>query len=242
MQVQCSSNLRQFGIADQMYMNTYKDWHLPAFWGQNYRFNRTWPCFYEFRKTLAMPMPGNANANAYVDPKWRCPLVDVRGTNDQVYDAATNTSFWPMNYSYGMNVEGIDEAQYIATFPETADVVSCPWIRQPVSAPTDPASLHAFRRAQVKRPTEKLFIADAIWIIINEQGSGITPGWQGGPSNYDVIGESPNKPNSNRTIAWRHKGLCNVLFFDGHVEAVRKDQIFNKDQNVANHRLWKVMQ
>src|SRR5437870_11680344 len=38
-QLQCASNLRQFGIADQMYMNTYRDWHLPAYWGKNSQYN-----------------------------------------------------------------------------------------------------------------------------------------------------------------------------------------------------------
>src|SRR6058998_3820638 len=59
-QLQCASNLRQFGIADQMYMNVYRDWHLPAFLGKNYVFNRTWPMFYEFRKALNMPIPNPA--------------------------------------------------------------------------------------------------------------------------------------------------------------------------------------
>jgi len=39
--VQCASSLRQFGVADAMYMNAYKDWHLPAFWGDDYLYNRT---------------------------------------------------------------------------------------------------------------------------------------------------------------------------------------------------------
>src|SRR5437762_11507765 len=83
MQLQCASNLRQFGIADQMYMNRYRDWHLPAYWGLNYQYNRTWPGFYEFRKTLSMTTPNPSmfavgspeytaanNALAYVEPKW----------------------------------------------------------------------------------------------------------------------------------------------------------------------------
>src|SRR5438552_459314 len=106
-QIQCSSNLRQFGIADQMYMNVYRDWHLPAFLGKNYLFNRTWPMFYEFRRALSIPIPDPAvtpNAVAYVPIKWRCPLADIRGVNDVAYDASTQTEYWPMNYSYGMNV------------------------------------------------------------------------------------------------------------------------------------------
>jgi prepilin-type N-terminal cleavage/methylation domain-containing protein/prepilin-type processing-associated H-X9-DG protein len=267
LQVQCASNLRQFGIADQMYLNSYRDWHLPAFVGKNYTFNNTWPKFHEFRKALAMPIPNpgmfpnpspeftkSSNSVAYVEPKWRCPAsVDVRGTADHIIDPSTGADLWPMNYSYGMNVEGIEENNCApgGTYPYTPapplvggyDVADCPQIFLPTTGANPGSySVHAFSRRQVRRPSEKLFIADAVWIIINEQGSGITPGWRGGPSNYDVVGESVNKPNSNRTIAWRHKGLCNILFFDGHVEGLRKDAIFDKQNNVANHRLWMALQ
>jgi prepilin-type processing-associated H-X9-DG protein len=194
--------------------------------------------------------PQSANAVAYVEPKWLCPLTGIRGSavGTAIMEPQTKTFVMPMNYSYGMNVEGIDDAQYIATFPQQSDVVNFPWIRQPAApaTATDAASLHAFKRSKVKRPTEKLFMADAMWIIINTIGVSDTPGWAGGPSNYDTIRES-NRTSAQRSIAWRHRGgLANVLFFDGHVEALRKDQIYNKDQTTgtitANPRLWKVLQ
>ena len=31
-QIQCASNLRQFGIGDEMYINDNHGWHMPAFW------------------------------------------------------------------------------------------------------------------------------------------------------------------------------------------------------------------
>jgi prepilin-type processing-associated H-X9-DG protein/prepilin-type N-terminal cleavage/methylation domain-containing protein len=248
-QLQCASNLRQFGIADQMYMNSYRDWHLPAYWGQDYKYNRTWPSFYVFRKALAMPILNESttfglNNRAYVERKWYCPKAN-RGIADTT-DPDTSITYVPMNYSYGMNVEGIDDDQYITTLPAQSDVVNFPWIKQPSAAPTDAASLHVFKRTQVRHPSEKLFIADAVWIIINTLGVTNTPGWGGKPANYDTIGES-SQAYAQRTIAWRHKGgLANVLFFDGHVEALRKDQIYDKDQTTgtitANAKLWKVLQ
>jgi len=33
---------------------------------------------------------------------------------------------------------------------------------------------------------------------------------------------------------WRHRGRANVAFFDGHVEALRKDEI-------TNDKLWDVL-
>jgi len=253
-QLQCASNLRQFGIADQMYMNAYRDWHLPAFWGDNYNYNRTWPGYYVFRKALSMPVPNEkttfgVNNRCYVEKKWYCPLAN-RGLTVGV-DPETGIQYVPLNYSYGMNVEGIDEDQYIATLPLQADIVNFPQIQQPHAA-TTPAdtigvnSIHAFRRNQVRHPAEKLFIADAMWIIINVSGSGISPGWQGKISAYSVTREDSGQNssyNTQRTTAWRHKGeVANVLFFDGHVEGLRKDQIYDARNNLSNDRLWKILQ
>src|SRR5207244_2990873 len=105
-------------------------------------------------------------------------------------------------------------------------------------------SLHAFKRKNVKRPDEKLFIVDAMWIIVNEPGSGPNPGWLGQVTNYDLAKEWTTA-NTQRTTAWRHAGSANVLFFDGHVDNLRKEQIYSKDNTgniIGNDRLWKVWQ
>src|SRR4051812_43012904 len=110
---QCASNLRQFGIADQMYLNTYRDWHLPAFWGAAYQYNQTWPAYEVFRKAMGMPILdenttfGKNNRAYVVKGKWYCPAAN-RGITDST-DPATGITYTPMNYSYGMNVEGIGE-------------------------------------------------------------------------------------------------------------------------------------
>jgi prepilin-type processing-associated H-X9-DG protein len=89
---------------------------------------------------------------------------------------------------------------------------------------------------------------DAQWIFVNQTGSGIYPGTRGGISNYDQTRESTatnSSPyNTGRETVWRHRGAANVCFFDGHVELLRKTQIYNLDPAgniVANDRLWKVM-
>src|SRR6185503_19618247 len=86
-------------------------------------------------------------------------------------------------------------------------------------------SFHGFRNSQVRRPADKIFLADAMYFWINEWGSGVNPGWQGKISNYDITKETTHTSypggNTERTVAWRHKKrLANVCFFDGHVEAV----------------------
>src|SRR5437868_7556910 len=55
--VQCASNLRQFANADAMYVNAYKGWHMPAWWGpETGNYARHWAGLYEFRKALGMPI------------------------------------------------------------------------------------------------------------------------------------------------------------------------------------------
>src|SRR6059036_2178942 len=59
--LQCQSMLRQFGVADQMYLNIYKNWHLPGYWtsssttyGDDKPTNRCWPGINEFRRALGI--------------------------------------------------------------------------------------------------------------------------------------------------------------------------------------------
>jgi prepilin-type processing-associated H-X9-DG protein len=51
--------------------------------------------------------------------------------------------------------------------------------------------------------------------------------------------------DANKMTVWRHRGYANVAFFDGHVAALRKDEIYARDgagNIVANTNLWKVLQ
>jgi prepilin-type processing-associated H-X9-DG protein len=102
--------------------------------------------------------------------------------------------------------------------------------------------------------------ADAMWFALNIYGSGIPTGWDGtqtGGSDYDNTKEhtnaNPGNPpidygngtyNSERTIAWRHRGGAMVCFFDGHVAYLRKDEIYKPGPNntkLPNYALWNVM-
>src|SRR5689334_3710861 len=85
----------------------------------------------------------------------------------------------------------------------------------------------------------KTWLADALGLAINELGSGVSPGWKGRISNYDLTHESTGtgslasggQYDTTRTIAWRHRGGANVCFFDGHVAWLRKDEIYNPNGN-----------
>jgi prepilin-type processing-associated H-X9-DG protein/prepilin-type N-terminal cleavage/methylation domain-containing protein len=270
--VRCASNLRQFAQADEVYVNETKGWHLPGFWDNNptltgiankgYQYNRTWPGIFTFRRYLDMPVTDEAvatgkNQRCYVDrAKWYCPTMNKDfAPNNEVYEPTVNTWFLPMNYSYGMNVTGIDEdnAAHGST-PDNPKGGATPNGSQDNPAPIQVTKgFHGYNRSQVKRPSEKLMFVDAYsQALVNVWGSGVFPGWNGKVSNYDDVfersgaGTLPDgRPyDSTRMTAWRHRNGANVCYFDGHVQWLHKDFIYTHDSagNPApNWGLWDVM-
>ena len=51
-QLRCASILRQFLVADQMYLNDSKDFHLPAFLGNKAEASNIWTANVHFRRAL----------------------------------------------------------------------------------------------------------------------------------------------------------------------------------------------
>jgi prepilin-type N-terminal cleavage/methylation domain-containing protein/prepilin-type processing-associated H-X9-DG protein len=246
---QCASNLHQFFLADLQYVNDTKGWHLPGYWG-TYQFNRVWTGIDQFREGVANPIldrnatTGNsATVFCYVQKKWYCPLAQ-RGFTAGVLSSETGMTLYPMNYSTGMNVEGVD-SDYSSIYPAAWDSTNAPH-----ADPTLPnnSAFHGYKDSMVHRPAEKLMFADASWIVLNETGSGPqTLRSDGKISNYDLTGDRTSSGNYDvsRTTAWRHQDYANVCFFDGHVQGLRKDEIYSHDSAgniVGNDALWKVMQ
>jgi prepilin-type processing-associated H-X9-DG protein/prepilin-type N-terminal cleavage/methylation domain-containing protein len=258
--VQCQSSLRQFAVANQAYLNVSKDWNLPATWDGPKAFygeplNYSWSGVPDFRKMLAMrimdentekytggPLDGKQVSLSFLVRKWFCPTSQLRGFNAEGVFAGVS---YQANYSYGMNVEGIDTGASL-------DAVRAPWATPTIAPPAPNAHLRwqAYKRRQVRRPADKLIFVDAMFPMVNVWGSGVYPGWNGKHSSYDVMGERTSTGTTNgkawdaqRTTAWRHEGGANVAFFDGHVAWLRKDEIYRVEngQIVANDRLWKVM-
>ena len=110
----CASNLRQFFMADEMYrISSSKSWHIPAFWAANpavsphYQYNRIYGGIEEFRKALNQMISKDAVRQTYVTSEWMCQTV-VREMVGGI-DSSTGQMVYPPHYSYGMNVQGIDE-------------------------------------------------------------------------------------------------------------------------------------
>jgi prepilin-type processing-associated H-X9-DG protein/prepilin-type N-terminal cleavage/methylation domain-containing protein len=269
-QIKCASILRQFLVADQMYLNDSNGFHLPAFIGNKAEAGNMWTANVHFRRALNLPAielndvqaspppgapftPGTNYFAGYVTQDWLCPEVtrldqSVAGKGEQLF---------PPQPHYGMNVEGISADPSLVPQPT-------PW-----AVPEDPAlggkpgsACFAYKRAQVRRPSEKLRFADAVTVaagtgsgpgMIDKSGSGAFPGTDGKVSNYDQVqerigaGTLPDGAayNAGRMTVWRHRGRANVAFFDGHCESLGKDEIYSRDATgkiVTNDKLWVVLQ
>jgi len=278
---ECMSNLRQFAIADQMYVQTF-GWHMPGWWNKTgatapgpwaySAYNRYWAGLPEFRKALGMPVldgepdPGGTNFpvifNCYVTTKWFCKDALRVAENTSPTDPVTHQAYFPMHFSYGMNVMGVDIPSSVSGggLSPATETGSYPDVWNTLATQADPRIkpidkiFHGFRPSQVRRPADKIFFADAMYMVINTYGvggiNGVYPGWHNAKSNYDLTKEitandsGPSNFNTQRTIAWRHKGGANVVFFDGHGEWRRKDTLYLKDASgniIRNDTIWNVM-
>ena len=270
-QIKCAAILQQFLRADQMYLNDCKDFHLPAFLG-NREASNMWTANLHFRRSLglpilnanevqALPPPGTSGTffAAYVTEGFVCP--QAARLLDRVVQNDKGQRLFPPQPQYGMNVEGISADPNLVNNPT-------PW-----AVPDDPAlgskqglGCFGYRRAQVRRPAEKVRFADAMTVnplppsslvlgpgVIDKSGSGVFPGTNGKISNYDQVQERVGAGplpgggayNAGRMTAWRHRGGANVAFFDGHCAWLRKDEIYARDHTgmiVTNDKLWVVLQ
>lgn len=253
---QCLSNLRQFAFADQMYLNDWKDWHIPALQDAgstlSSSYSRCWAANVAVRRHLLQPIidastptsPASlvpaSYATHYLMPNLLCPSVTT--------NAWIHRDGWELRSpvgSIGMNITGVD-VTLDANHAEQ-DGITDP-SETPQALPSGPigAGFHGYKRSQVKRPSEKLMFCDALSVLVNITGSGNAPGTpllsDGKERDYDVIKERTGsgtlpdgrKFDADRNIAWRHNDYANIVFFDGHAESRRKEDIRQ------NARLWVV--
>ena len=256
-QIKCASILRQFLVADQMYLNEC-DFHLPAFLGNTTEASNMWSANVHFRRAVnqrtfeanevqSPPPPGATPGTmwfaGYVTKDFVCP--QAARLLDRVVQNDKGQQLFPPQPQYGMNVEGISADPNLVNNPTH-------W-----AVPDDPAlgskrgsGFFGYKRSKVKRPAEKARFADAMTVnpkppsslvlgpgVIDKSGSGAFPGTNGKISNYDQVQEYVNagtlpsgaEYDATRMTVWRHKGGANVAFFDGHCAWLRKDEIYARD-------------
>jgi prepilin-type processing-associated H-X9-DG protein/prepilin-type N-terminal cleavage/methylation domain-containing protein len=200
----CASALRQYALANQLYLNEHHDWYLPVKWGFDPNPPPPWP-----PPPAGLPPPTIATLHWQANPAFRRAIGQKLGQTRLPYglvcpkavlaiNGATKAGYEPAR-SYGYNSTGIG------------------WYTGPTIYYT------GLKRRQVHSPATKLMFADATDWTINESAS----------ARYETLGEvfGPPVPVPQTGItAYRHERGANVAFFDGHVEWLPKKSIIKNDR------------
>jgi prepilin-type N-terminal cleavage/methylation domain-containing protein len=193
-QLQCLSNLRQIGVANQLYQQEFSEWNLPAFWGWSEP-GTGWtqgnppplPANETYHTWANVPLVweviGGVKRNSRFVKKILCPdAVLARSDGNELIG-------FGIGLSYNMNHTGLPG--------------------YPLSLAPD--YFNAWKRSQVRSPGEKIQFVDAIGAVSIGGTPNCTlryflPTW----------GEVHYPPDHSDIVCYRHhRGAC-VLYFDGH--------------------------
>ncbi len=234
----CISNLRQLGIAFEMYLHAHNGIYPPAYWqapaghpqaGVNFRWQRL------LKKYVGGHVLGDdtthsdasqSRPNTFANNVFRCP--EIGASRSQI--PGKNRGDFEREGSYGYNwmtfgcpITGekwdqtISDKQYRRKFPVTSSMIAAPSRTIMVAdafgectKSNPPTTLHAY----TVDPPCKLATA----------GMSGTNGW----GRSQGAGPVPNPPDP------RHDGKFNALFADGHVESLTLRQAgFSSDDPTA---------
>jgi prepilin-type N-terminal cleavage/methylation domain-containing protein/prepilin-type processing-associated H-X9-DG protein len=216
----CANNVKTIGVADQIYAQESRDWHVPALNGLSPS-NPIW-----FQNSLfvnIMAMKGRRNTEqqqgyyAQTLPKeYKCPS-DKRSIDKGLNKQGNVIS----GTSYGMNEMTIRPAPGQGWYYYLG---------------TTPGACHALRMTQVVNPAAKFFFMDAQWFVVYRDAANYLLYWD---KYKDMMG----------AYAWdapsyRHSEGCNMLYYDGHSAFLRKQEVFKlaagrvKEQLAANNVMW----
>jgi prepilin-type N-terminal cleavage/methylation domain-containing protein len=195
-QLQCLSNLRQLGIANQIYLQEFSDWELPAHWGWS---------------------PAGVGWN-----QGNPPVIPASGP----YLTWANTpTVWQVlagvkrNSRFTSRILCPDASLALADGNDVIGFgIGMSYNMNNTNLPGYPSRLapdyfNSWRRNQVRSPAEKIQFVDAIGAVSiggspNPTMRYFLPTW----------GEVHYPPDHSNIVAYRHrKGAC-VLFFDAHAE------------------------
>jgi len=193
----CLGNLRQIGIAHQLYLHDFGAYAVFFDRSPGNLTNRFWP---ERLQTYAQ--------SAWSDPHYRCPGNQRTNTPAELRQ---NEWVFPQG-SYDMNFQGTDPAGS-PLGPGAASFAG--FLVSPVPV----------REAQVLVPSDLFLVGDALLPVgIVLSGHFSFPHHQrllrstGSPSPYERMRSRENR---------RHGGRFQVVFADGHVERLRHDHLFS---------------
>jgi prepilin-type processing-associated H-X9-DG protein len=189
-ELSCLNNLRQLGLANQMYANDNGGWYVPV-----YNFGSTdasgnvipgirWPETPAYCSYLGVKVDQTSTPNW--TPYWRRGLLCGMAVRAQQEAGAIGVSgrdsaeYGWIYLAYGYNYSGKPYGQLTPTYIEPP----------------------AFKFGQIKSAANKVWFADSISLFIH----------------YGSSNKYQNEFTPGATIAYRHNNGANVMFADGHGE------------------------
>jgi prepilin-type N-terminal cleavage/methylation domain-containing protein/prepilin-type processing-associated H-X9-DG protein len=247
--VQCASAMRQFGQANAIYVNEQKGWCVPVKTEANSNTNKplygtlsylAWYHNEPMRRNLGMPFPpitqtgagGTYSTNDWVE-NWIDGLLCPESAVSRELKKGTIT------HSYGWN-------------RTTLGHIDDPQNTRKLSAAFN-AGLFV-KISQVRRSSEKIQMLDGNWFYLEGpwmDGGSVASSNSGPAENvaspadwrkkWDVYGDrEPNGSISPITVSYRHKQGANVLFYDGHVSWMPKQEV-HSDDPIQNAKIWNII-
>jgi prepilin-type processing-associated H-X9-DG protein len=225
--VQCAAAMRQFGLANSVYVNEQKGWCVPV---KTAKGGNGDPLFYGTLPYIPWYM------NAILRRQLGMPVHPVKGSNPPGYTTVNWVDDWHrgvlcpeasvaqdlkngrITHSYGFNHETL--GRYRSSLLTNFD------------------NGYFTKLNQVRKPAEKIQMLDGNWFYLNGASFTTPADWR---VKWDLWGErEPLGTAPPVTVSYRHKQGANVLFYDGHVSWMRKQEIHSSKVN-ENTRLWNIL-
>lgn len=220
MRIVCSSTLKQFGIANEMYAQQYDGAYVPISYNKNNSGNFIdWMRNDVYRSLLDLDSyRGSDEVSQYDFP-------------DDLLCPADKISIYPENRSSTYNV--LTSYAYNAT-----DWGGFGGIHNPTIGHGFEYSGH--KQSNITLPAERMAFIDGIdwWTNWHEQSADPARGW-------DLYGQMSIDEYAAKgvygPVIYRHSDGANVGFYDGHVEYFTKDKLFiqkNFDAKPKKPGMW----
>lgn len=202
----CSNNLHSLALANSLYATNHDDWGIPCRDISNTG-QVVWTANKTFRKYIGYQGEEDTPDMSVVQTpkKYKCPS-DRQKAWEHAYDIESGNTGGTL-VSYGFNIED--------WYPSVG-------ARSWTNAMAIP--MLGYKMSTIKQPAEKLHFGEAHDWWSQWRGANYIDGW-------DVLGQD-GSVNEYKQVGcggptmYRHNEAANLAFYDGHVEAMRKDKVW----------------
>jgi prepilin-type N-terminal cleavage/methylation domain-containing protein/prepilin-type processing-associated H-X9-DG protein len=205
--VVCLNQLKTIGMSNMLYANDFNGKFVPACDATMVDpVQRSWNVNKAFLKYMGLTNnQGQATVNGYqMQDKYLCP-TDLQVRKENVWKISNKVS-------YGYNMSDW-------TWNETKEPFSLAG-----NIPYSPTIWRGLVMSKIKKPSEKFFFCESqdIWVIENQ--SNYKTMWDKAGSN--TVAYKNHNPPYWQVVYYRHFEGANVLFCDGRVAKLKKEQMF----------------